>query len=420
MFVSVPLVGWSHAFAIKQRTNGHIVTQIRNRDAFKSQGLVEGEDFTAIDSEKIAAKLYRINRAFRKVGFGWTATSVFASISYYYFEHLVAKKFNDRIRAGEFDVVHRITPLSPTSASASLSKLCKQANIPFIVGPLNGGAPWPKGYGHVRRQEGEWLSYIRPIYKLMPGIQSTLRNASAIITGSKATRAQIPLKYQNKCVYIPENGIDPDKFRPSPSSTKNPILRAIFIGRLVPYKGADIAIQSAIPFLKSGRLKLDIFGDGPQRDELEGTIKDHQLQSSVTLHGWVDHQDLKEKLSEFDLMLFPSIREFGGGVVLEAMASGIVPVIVDYAGPSELVDKLTGYKVPLGTKKDLINAYQSCLEEILNDSTALSEMKLACNSRIQKHFTWQAKAGKMLEVYEWVCGNRPENPEHQPGFKSSQ
>jgi hypothetical protein len=152
-WVSVPLVGWSLATAIARVTDAHIVTQIRNRDAFLRAGLIEGQDFTAIDSEKIARPVHRVSEVLRMgKGAGWTTVMAMQALSYPYFERAVWKTFRARLAAGEFDLVHRITPLSPTLPS-SLAPRCKGIGVPFLLGPLNGGLPWPRGFDAERRRE---------------------------------------------------------------------------------------------------------------------------------------------------------------------------------------------------------------------------------------------------------------------------
>lgn len=115
-WTSVPLVGWNIARAIAKETKAHLVTYVRNREAILRAGLQEGADFTAIDNERIAAPMYKLSDRLRGGdGKGWTTITAFGSLTYYTFEWELWRQFGPRIKAGEFDLVHRITPLSPTS-----------------------------------------------------------------------------------------------------------------------------------------------------------------------------------------------------------------------------------------------------------------------------------------------------------------
>ena len=419
-FTSVPLVGWSMAESLLRATDAHLVTQVRNAEAIARSGLVSADQYTTIDSEFVAKKVYALNKVLRRIGFGWTATTALASISYYAFERLAWKKFANALRSGEYDIVHRITPLSPTVASPYFAKKCAALGIPFVLGPLNGGVPWPKGYDAVRRKEGEWLSYIRRLYKLMPGYQATRKHAKAIITGSWATRDQLPASVDKKCVYIVENAIDPTRFRAcAPRALSKPI-RAAFIGRLVPYKGADIVIEAGAPFLRSGELTLDVFGDGQEMKAIEAQCSELGVCDAVRLHGWVNHTELHKSLYECNILSFPSIREFGGGVVLEAMAMGLVPIVANYAGPGELVSDETGFRLPISNRDGLVESLREVLESVIHNPEQLIPMRQAGLDKIEQHFTWDKKAQKVLDVYRWVLGDTEINPELVDGFLSSQ
>ncbi len=401
-WTSVPLIGWSLAKAISERRPAHIVTQIRNRDALLRAGLGEGTDFTAIDTEKVAGPLWRLANVLRGApGVGWTTVSAVTTASYYYFEWLVWKRFATGLLEGEYDVVHRITPLSPTIPSI-LARLCARASIPFVLGPLNGGVPWPREFTAARIQEREWLSYVRDAYKLLPAYRSTLSGATAIVVGSRWTLGAIPTRYRDKCIYIPENAVDPQEFSVPESHEQSSPLRACFVGRLVPYKGPDMLLEAVAPLIAAGRLHLDIVGDGPLMAGLSAFVRDNGLASGVTLHGWVEHRRLPALMSKSQLLLFPSIREFGGGVILEAMALGVVPVVVDYAGPGELVTGASGFKIAMGPRAAIVERLRAVVGQICDNPEQLAQKALACRSRVTNLFTWDAKATQILEIYDWA------------------
>ena len=409
-WVSVPLVGWSHARALTRVADVHLVTQVRNREAILRSGLREGADFTPIDSEAVARPLWRLASALRGgAGKGWTTSTAISALSYYYFEHLAWKLFRRQIAGGEFDVVHRLIPLSPTTPSLIAGK-CRRAGVPFLLGPLNGGVPWPKGFDAARRKEKEWLSYKRAAHKLLPGYRSTRRNAAAILIGSRDTWNQMPEAYREKCVYMPENGIDPDRFGITRQRRAVRPIRAVFVGRLTPYKGVDMLVEAAAPLVKDGALTVEIIGDGPQRADLESLVRREGVENRITFAGWVQHSGLQELLAEADVLAFPSIREFGGGVALEAMASGVVPIVMNYGGPGELVTSKTGFLVEMGTRADIINGFRQILADLAANPSKIETKAGPAMRRAREQFTWEAKAKQVLAVYRWVMGEQDEKP----------
>jgi len=404
-WTSVPLIGWLHTKALAKVCDVHLVTNARNKSAIENQGWVEGEQFTVIDTEKIAAPIYKFTGVLRGGrSLAWTIDTAMGSLVYPYFEWKIWKHFEKDLKTGKFDLVHRITPVTPTSASIIAKRLYK-IKVPFVVGPLNGGVAWPKEFAELGRKEREWLNSVRDFYKLLPGYRSTRRCASAILVGSKATQEQMKVADSEKVIYVPENAVDRNRFNLKNTSTYQFPLKAAFVGRLVPYKGADMAIEAMLPFLQSGQIEYDVYGDGPEMPYLQSLVAKHDIEKSVRLHGFVNNSELQAGLAKADMLVFPSIREFGGGVVLESMALGVVPVIADYAGPAELLTDESGYLVPMGDRAALIENFRRTLQKIVDNPAQLALKREASIRRVEEAYTWEKKTEQELEIYKSILAS---------------
>lgn len=407
-WVSVPLEGWSHSRAIAARTEAHLVTHVRNRDAILKAGLAENVDFTALDTGRLDRPFARLSELLG-VPFGsnkgWTVLTALSTLSYYYFEQQLWARLGERIRAGAFDIVHRLTPLSPVTPSL-LAGRCARAGVPFVLGPLNGGLPWPKGLDAIRLKEREWLGYFRGAHRWLPGFGATRDGAAAIIAGSRWTLTELSRRYPEKTVYVPENAIDPRRFD---QSARNPVrlpLRVAFVGRLVPYKSADVLIEAAAPLARAGKVRVEIVGDGPEGLSLRALAEGAGIASAVDFVGWVEHREIKRRLVGCHVFGFPSRREFGGAVVVEAMAAGLVPIVLDFGGPAEVVSPATGFVIPLGPREQIVRDLRAVLERLVADPSVIRPMGERARRRVLHAFTWEAKAEQVFEIYRWVLGRR--------------
>lgn len=135
-------------------------------------------------------------------------------------------------------------------------------------------------------------------------------------------------------------GVDLETFRPVPRPARGRELRLVHAGRLSREKSPHLAVATAVELHRRGvPVRMDVYGDGPHRDELEEIAAG----APVHLHGYVDgRQALRDRLAAADVSLSVCPGETFGLAVLEALACGTPVVTADRGGARELVDAASG------------------------------------------------------------------------------
>ena len=402
---SLPAVGYKFVRAIANYVDVVVITQVRNKPNIDRAGMGKAE-VVYIDTEKIAAPIYNLTAALRGgTNTGWTIQMAMAYPSYLAFEWAAWKRFQRDLQNGRFDVVHRITPMSPTLPSP----MAKWSPVPFLLGPINGGLPWPKHFTTELSREREWLSYFRNAYKLMPYYRSTYACSAGILAAFEHTITDLPPAVKSKTINFPEVGIDPDLFT-LPIRSNRRQMTILFVGRLVPYKLPEVVVRAfaASEILRQHRLL--IVGEGPERPRLQRIVEEHNLVGCVELTGQKSQAEVGELMRQAEILAFPSIRELGAGVVVEAMACGMACVVVDYGGPAMLVQPDRGIKIPIGNLDHLVRSFTEELEQLVTDPDRVAHLGASAHHHAITHYSWDAKAQKMVEIYRWITTRREAKP----------
>jgi glycosyltransferase involved in cell wall biosynthesis len=405
-WTSLPIVAYNYAKALAKHTDLTLVTHIRNKPNIERVGLGTAK-IVYIDNEWIASPLHKLATAVRGgKDSGWTIQMAMNYPGYIEFERLAFKRFKNELVQGAFDVVHRITPMTPTTPSP----MAKWSPVPFVVGPLNGNLPWHAAFLAEQEREGEWLTSFRKAHKLLPYSGAMYSHSKAILAAFEHTIADVPPRDRGRTINFPEVGIEPSLFA-RPNRPKRDRLTILFAGRLVPYKLPDVVVRAFAASTVLRQHRLVIAGEGAERAQIEAVIAEHGLADVVELRGHRPQAEVAQMMREAEIFAFPSIRELGAGVVIEAMACGMATVAVDYGGPAELVRPGCGIKIPLSDKAGLIGHFQTALERLVTNPDEIERLGLAAHEHAMAHYTWDAKALKTLEIYDWVLGRRQTRPD---------
>jgi glycosyltransferase involved in cell wall biosynthesis len=409
---SLPVVGYKAARSIADHAEVTVATHVRNRPNIEKAGFGKAK-VEYVDNEYVARGLYKLNLWLRGGNeVGWTTNIAMNYPSYLAFEWEVWRRFGSEIKAGAFDVVHRITPMSPTLPSP----IARESKVPFILGPLNGGLPWPEGYGQERDREKEWLVKLREAYRYLPFYRSSYEKSAAILAAFGHTLRDLPKSALPRAINFPEVGIDPELFR-APLPRQGDRLTFLFAGRLVPYKLPGLAIECFAQSQALREHRLLIVGDGPEREAMELSIAEHKLHDSVQMLGKKPQREVAELMRQADVFVFPSIRELGAGVVVEAMASGLCCVAADYGGPADLLADGRGVKVPLGPKNRLAEDFTRELEKVAANPGLAREYGERGRQYALANLTWDIKAQRTVDIYRWAVEGskgRPPAPYAEP------
>ena len=346
---SEPGVGWNWVLKMaQQHEEVHVVTRTGDRQIDK-----EGNKYVRPSKANIEAELAKMDNTghihFHYFDLPDKISNLERStagdmLNVYLWEIMAFFFMLKRFKRKEFDLVQKVTIVSHRFPSFAWFFGKK-----YIHGPIAGGERYPLKLLSIFTKKNRMKELIRYFFQMTPLfdplIWFTYMNSDEIIAVTRESRSILPRPFQKKCIVqqaVSTDGFEGEKdMRPPGSLKKGEPIKLLFVGRILEWKGIILILKALkrleIPY------EMNFIGAGADQPYFEDFVKENNL--NVNFLGFQPRTSLPGHYQSHDLFVFPSLRDSGGFVVLEAQANGLPVLTLNLGGPYMNVDQEKGIVV---------------------------------------------------------------------------
>ncbi len=389
---SEPGVGWH--WAIELSRLGHQVWVVTRRN---NKAVIE----TAL-AEVAAASNLRFVYYDLPVAIRWWKRGNRGIHIYYFIWQWGAYRAARRVHAKEgFDWVHHVT-LGSIRQPSFMGRL----GVPFIFGPVGGGEKAPGSLRRSYHLRGWIVDAIRDlancVVRIDPLMYETFLRAERIYVKTFQSRSVIPKQFWFKVQCRLEIGIDIENPPRVLAAHKGRAgLRVLYVGRFLYWKGMHLGLQAFARLLRADPSSyLTLVGNGPEKARWKFLAENLHISNQLIWEPWVKQDDLRALYDHHDVLLFPSLHDSSGNVVLEALSRGLPVICLDLGGPGTIVDDTCGRVIPTSaaTESDVVRGLAEALIEMAESTYLLKELAVGALDKARQN-TWEATIGSFYSSF---------------------
>jgi glycosyltransferase involved in cell wall biosynthesis len=275
-----------------------------------------------------------------------------------------------------------------------------------VLGPLGGGMVTK--WRHLRwfPPESRVAEILRSLLVTLSSWSPTLWISCAfarlILVANEDTLQCIPRPFHFKTRGLLETACPPTA--ESGQSETRPLNRFIWIGRLEPRKAPTMAVEALERVLRQGeRATLTVVGDGPLREPLKRMLARKNLTDAIELRGKMTREETLRTLGEYTALIFTSVRDTSGNVVLEAMAQGLPVIAFNHQGIPEMLDGSCGYLVETVDDSNEAEDFARSIIEVIRHPDIAAAKGRAAHDKARGVLSWENKWRTLLPLYQNLC-----------------
>ena len=389
-------VGWNRAIETAKHCDTWVICEQHwserpIREHVEREGQISGLTFVFVPKSRFERAITRLGFLYYVAYNGWQRRAA-----------EVGRRLHHDIG---FDLIHQTT-LCGYREPGYLWTL----DVPFVWGPVGGtqNVPW------------RFLASLGPTAAAREGIRSltnflqlqfgrrirrAARRAAVVLAANSTVQRDLRRAMRIAPRRMLETGLPARPGRPRLGASGR-ALRILWSGDHEPFKALPLLLKALASLPSHESFELRVLGEGPTSTAWRRLAASLGIDHRIEWVGRIAHPDALAHNHWADVLVFTSLRDTSGNVVLEAMQAGAPVICLDHQGAQNMVNESCGIRVPVSTPARVVSDIALALSDLHEKPAMLARLSRGALGRAASYL-WSTQVGLTMAIYRSVLDTAP-------------
>jgi glycosyltransferase involved in cell wall biosynthesis len=292
--------------------------------------------------------------------------------------------------------------------------------IPFVFGPVGGGAATPRAFRSILGRSAGAFELLRETATFFSARARSLRlcceKSSAVVAADAATEKFLSAHgtsnvHRLSQVFFSDFEACRLMNRERSRSGRDAKLAIFAGGNMEGRKGTQMTLRALAMLQKRGiPFSYTYGGWGPDLGAMKHLARQLGIADQVCFHQEFTGEDYIRQLNTNDVYLLPSIRETAGITMMEATIAGCYPIVLAGTGAGDIVERTGGTAIHAKTPEEAVHRIADKLEWCYRRRGEMQQEADVSGENMRQLYSESSYQGAMSEIYQGAIAKYARRP----------
>lgn len=328
-------------------------------------------------------------------------TSIGSYVGYHLWHRRAYRAAVSLHKHNHFDIVHQVN-WTGYREPGYLWKL----GIPFVWGPVGGTQNFPWRFlmqsgptGAIKEGMRTILNWLQ--LRLSWRVRQAAKTAAILLTSNSTGLRDFQSVHNVEPHLLLETGVTTTNNKLAINCDLQKPLTILWSGEFKYHKAFPLLLQALSVIPPKHEYELKVLGCGPLEQKWRDLSRRLGVEPFCDWMGWLPHENAMKEYEWADVLVFTSLRDTSGNVVLEALSRGVPVICFDHQGAGDIVTDTCGMKIPITTPSRMVMQLAHAIDTLIDDRAKLTMLSRGATERA-KDYLWSYNGAQLAQLYDQI------------------